>query len=63
MPDNGAQGAMGDGPAPAGQAPGGHSALDVQRLADKVYALLVAEARAGHARTESAGAPKRLVED
>jgi hypothetical protein len=44
-------------------APGGHSAIDVQRLAEKVYALLLADARLGHARTESAAAPRRSAED
>ena len=66
MPDNGTPGAMGGSSAPdphGGAAQGGHSAIDVQRLAEKVYALMVAEARVGHARTESAAAPKRLVED
>lgn len=43
--------------------PGGHSKLDVQRLAEKVYALMAAEARMGHARTEPAATPRRTVED
>jgi len=66
MPDNGTLGAMEGSAAPdphGGAAHGGQSAVDVQRLADKVYALMVAEARVGHARTESATAPKRNVED
>jgi len=66
MPDNGSLGAMGGAAAPdpqGGASPGGQSPIDVQRLAEKVYALLVAEARVGHARTESAAAPKRFVED
>jgi hypothetical protein len=67
MPDNGTLGAMGGGAAApdahAGAAPGGQSPIDVQQLAEKVYALLVAEARVGHARTESATAAKRSVED
>jgi len=66
MSDNGTLGATGGNAAPDPQgsaAQGGQSAIDVQRLADKVYALLLKEARVGHARTEAAIAPKRFVED
>ena len=66
MPDNGTLGAMGGAAAPdphGGAAPGGQAPVDVHSLAEKVYALMVAEARVGHARTESAPAAKRVVED
>lgn len=66
MPDNGVLGAIGGeaAPDPHGDAThGGQAQIDVQRLAEKVYALMVAEARVGHARTESAAAPKRFLED
>jgi hypothetical protein len=66
MPDNGALGATGGAAAPdphGGAAGAGQGAVDVQRLAEKVYALMVAEVRVGHARAESSAAPKRLVED
>jgi hypothetical protein len=57
---------MGGAAAPdphGGAAHGGQAPVDVQRLAEKVYALMVAEARVGHARTESSAALKRFLED
>ena len=63
MPANGTLGAMGGEAAPdphGGATSAGQ--IDVQRLAEKVYALLLAEARVGHARGEPAAAPKRFVE-
>jgi hypothetical protein len=65
MPDNGTLGATGGAAAPdphGDAAHGGQGPIDVQRLAEKVYALMVAEARTGHARTEPATAPKRSLE-
>ena len=66
MPDNGGLGAMGGEAAPDahdGAAQGGRGPIDVHALADKVYVLMLKEARVGHARTESSAAPKRFLED
>ena len=66
MPDNGGPGAMGGAAEPGahgGAAQGPRGSVDVQALADKVYALMLKEVRVGHARTESAAAPKRFLED
>ncbi len=66
MPENGGLGATGGEAAPdahGGAGQGGHGPIDVHALADKVYALMLKEARVGHARTESAAAPKRVLED
>jgi hypothetical protein len=51
-----------DAPGDAAHAAGGHPPVDVQQLADKVYALMVAEARVGHARTEPATVAARSRE-
>jgi len=67
MPDNGELGAMGAAAAPdphgGGAAHVGEAPIDVHSLAEKVYALMLKEARVGHARTESTAAPKRFLED
>ena len=66
MPENGALGATGGeaaSDAHGGAAQGGRGPIDAHALADKVYALMLKEARVGHARTESAAAPKRFLED
>jgi len=49
--------------ADAPHTPGGQSPVDVHSLAEKVYALMVAEARLGHARTETPTTAKRSAED
>ncbi|MBV9327026.1 MAG: hypothetical protein JO352_25000 [Chloroflexi bacterium] len=48
----------------AGQAPGGQlqPGVNVQQLADKVYALLLADARLGRARGDSPLIAQRLGE-
>jgi hypothetical protein len=63
MPDNGEGGAAAPNPPGGGTAHAGEAPIDVQRLAEKVYALMLKEARIGHARTESTAAPKRSLED
>jgi hypothetical protein len=40
-------------PADAAQADGGAQKIDVQKLADKVYDLLLTDARLGRARSDS----------
>lgn len=65
MPEAGSLAAPNGADAPGGDAhaPGGQSPVDVQHLAEKVYALMVKEARLGHARTETPTAAKRSAED
>ena len=49
--------------ADAAHTPGGQLGVDVYALAEKVYALMVAEVRLSHSRTDSLAAPRRPVED
>ena len=49
--------------ADAPHTPGGQSPVDVNSLAEKVYALMVAEVRLSHSRTETTTNPKRPAED
>lgn len=53
MPDNGAQSPVNAASTPTtGQgSAAGQPAIDVEKLADKVYALLLAETRVGRARS------------
>jgi hypothetical protein len=63
MPETGSPAAH-EGVDPGTAAPGpGGKPVDAQVLADKVYALMVKEARLGHARTETRTAAQRSVED
>lgn len=48
-----------DRTAGAGRAPAAHPAIDIQQVADRVYRLLLAEARLARARGERPGPAKR----
>jgi hypothetical protein len=67
MPANDASGALNEAPQDA-QHDGAHNAtgaapIDPYVLADKVYALLLADARLSHARADRGVTPRRSAEE